>query len=555
MIFKSRERQAIEAAAMRIKQKNYQGDPKDWLVNRFGMDDKMLEWSKYPGYENHKWDGTPNPFLTATNALAARKWVGIEAATSVGKTYFLPYVIYWFLDTYPNSLVITTAPKRDQLRRVLWSEMANAYPKFRRIRPYSEFLTLNVRVDKNAIKTLNTTEKNGIVNIEGNPGHEAIGFVSGVGAGEESATKFQGFHRENMLFVIDETAGVHTAVITAIINTCTDTNNLVIAVGNPDSQVDALHTFCNLTKVEHIIISALDHPNIVVPSDKTLIPGAVTQQSIDFRKSEYGEESPFYKSRIRGIAPEEGTGSLIKGAWFDQCTMGHESFLKQEHIGYEGAVGVDPSNSDNGDAAALAWGRGNMLQELHEFNCPNAAHLAYNLIYPESELARKGYRHFGTSLLETYAIEDNKIGVDGVGVGISTVNAFYDEGIKCISLMGGAGQLDYSIRTGTNGEDLYKFANLRSQMYWEAREDLDKFEVIINISNPKLLKQLKKELLVHKYQVKAGKVAVESKAEITKRLGKSPNVADAFVYWNWIRKNYYNQNAHVPFSSGNYNPE
>ncbi|HOZ83821.1 MAG TPA: hypothetical protein PKU82_12960, partial [Bacteroidia bacterium] len=68
----------------------------------------VLKWSEFEGYENHKWDGTVDPFMSACKALTARKWVGIESATSVGKTYCLPRIIYWFLDTFPNSLVITT---------------------------------------------------------------------------------------------------------------------------------------------------------------------------------------------------------------------------------------------------------------------------------------------------------------------------------------------------------------------------------------------------------------------------------------------------------------
>lgn len=548
--FKTRKEHALLELAKRSREKSYQRNCDTWLRDRFGEKETLYKWSVLPEYENHEWDGTPDPFFTAIKALADGRWVGIEAATSTGKTYFLPRIIYWFLDTFPNSLVITTAPKQDQLRKVLWHEMGQAFPKFKRIRNFAEFLTLSVKVDGRSARTMNMN-KEGVYSDVAAPGHEAIGFVAGVGAGEDSATKFQGFHRENMLIVLDETPGIHAAVLTAIINTSTAKNNLVIAVGNPDSQIDPLHQFCELQRVEHIIISALDHPNVVCKKD--IIPGAVTQSSIDFRRDEYGEESWLYKSRVRGLAPEQGAESLILGSWFDTCDV----FEKDKFHGEErddsessNAVGIDVANSQNGDAAAVAFGRGNELTEIKEFQCPNANHLAYNLIYDTSTLRTKKCHVYEVPLLEHYEIEDRNIGVDGVGVGSATVNTFLDEGINCVSLMGG--QLDYAMRTGTEGEDLYKFASLRAQMYWELREDLRTNSVIFNISNTKYRRQLKKELITPKFKIQGGKIFVESKEEIKKRLGKSPNLADAVVYWNWVRKNYYKQQTlHLPFIEAN----
>lgn len=548
-LFKNSNRAAIEELYRRTKALEYQGNPEAWLKERLREDNKLLNWSAYSGYSGHSWDGTPDPFKTAFDALAAKEWVGIESATSVGKTYFLPRVIYWFLDTFPNSLVVTTAPKKEQLRRVLWTEVANAFPKFKRIRPHAELYTLNLTVDARTRELNMHQNEKGVYVPEGNSvGHEAIGIVSGVGAGEESATKMQGFHRENMLFIIEECAGVHAAVITAIINTSTAENNLILAVGNPDSEIDALHTFCNLSKVRHVIISGYDHPNVVL--GKTVIPGAVTSSSIDFRKEEYGEESPFYKSRVRGIAPTESNDSLIRGEYFDQCDeLNPERFMGVEfenNLSYN-AVGVDVANSEQGDMAALAWGKGNRLDFVQEFQCPNATHLAYNLLKDDLLLGEKNYKNYGTRKIASYDILPQCIGVDGVGVGAATVNAFYDEGYPCVSLVGGV--LDFAMRTGENGEDLFKFANLRAQMWFEFREDLRSGQVIISIENKKLLRALKKELVTVRYRVQSGKIYVESKDEVKKRLGgKSPNLADAVVYWNWVRKGYYMRAGHLPFA-------
>lgn len=542
-LFKTREQLALAELARRQKMAGYRERPDLWLSERFGEPINNLLWSNYPEYAGHEWDGTKDPFYKAAMALAKGRNVGIESATSTGKTFNVARLIYWFLDCFENSLVVTTAPKLDQLKTIMWTEIGNAYTKFKRIRPNSDFMSLNIVVDKRLRKVAKLTTDEQAMGM----GWQAIGIVSGVAAGEDSATKMQGFHREHMLFVLDEMAGIHPAVLTAIVNTCTAANNVIIGVGNPDSQIDTLHAFCQMAKTEHIIISAYDHPNIVCK--RTIVPGAVSIDSVEDRKKEYGEDSNFYKSRVRGIAPEQGANALIRTEFLDQCFIPGDKYIGIEiDMGSANAAGIDVANSDDGDMACVALGKRNELTYIHEFQCPNANHLAYNLMWDDYKLVKKEFNVFKLPKLSDFKIQPDNIGVDGVGVGAGTVNAFHDEGIKVISLVGG--QVDTAIKAGVDGEVLYKFNSLRSQMFFEAREDLRAGLVRINIPK-RTFGKLKKELIMHDYKVQGGKIVVESKEDIKKKLGgKSPNLADAFVYWNWMRKGYYHAKVQLPFSTG-----
>jgi len=38
-----------------------------------------------------------------------------------------------------------------------------------------------------------------------------------------------------------------------------------------------------------------------------------------------------------------------------------------------------------------------------------------------------------------------------------------------------------------------------------------------------------------KWTTRSGKIVVQPKEEIRKKLGRSPNKGDAAVYWNWVR--------------------
>lgn len=513
-------------------------DPIAWLDERFGEDPRAVMWSLYPEYKGHSWDGDIDPLAKAWNALAAGDWTAVESATGTGKTHFLSRVTYWFLDCFFNSLVVTSAPKEQQLKLHLWSEISRSFGQFKKIRPYAELTTLKLRVDGRRSTNENESDQNS---------HMAVGFIAGIKANEESTTKAQGFHRSHMLIITEETPGMPLPTLNAFENTSTGGHNLICAVGNPDAITDPLHTFIESypNKVVPVRISALDHPNIVKGIE--IIPGAVTQTSINNRLDKYDLEHPFYKSRVRGICPKQSASSLIRYDWFMSCVPGEPEYVAAGEIlrgASRNAVGVDVANSETGDMAALAWGRANELQELQQFQCPNSNHLAYNLLYSDKELAERRVENYHTSKVYDYEVSAANIGVDPVGVGAGTVNAFLQEGYEVASLQGGQKKEYIPTETKRNPKTLeyeevlmYEFNSWRSQAYWQLADDLQHRRVIISIRDKALRTQALRELLIVRYSNKGYKIAVEPKEEIKKRLGnKSPNLADCIVYWNWVRQ-------------------
>jgi len=75
-----------------------------------------FKWSMYKGYEDHEWDGDVDPLYNAWMALRDNHNVGIESSTGVGKTFLASRIIFWFLDVFPNSLIVTVGPTSRQLR-------------------------------------------------------------------------------------------------------------------------------------------------------------------------------------------------------------------------------------------------------------------------------------------------------------------------------------------------------------------------------------------------------------------------------------------------------
>jgi hypothetical protein len=78
--------------------------------------------------------------------------------------------------------------------------------------------------------------------------------------------------------------------------------------------------------------------------------------------------------------------------------------------------------------------------------------------------------------------------------------------------------------------DANEFRNLRDQMFWQLREDLRQGYIAV----PKL-PDLFRQLTLFRYRDERI-VQIETKRELKERLGvKSPNDADAVMYWNWVR--------------------
>jgi hypothetical protein len=475
----------------------YQQRPIEWIVEKLGIPEDTLRWSVHPEYASHAWDGTPDPLVQVADALAQWEDVGVESGTGTGKSFFFACLILWFLACWRGARVFTFAPKEDQLRLYIWAEMAKLWPRFKALFPAAELTDLRIRMD-------------------GSDEWGAWGYAVGVRAGEESSTKAQGMHAEHMLLIYEEMPGIPPAVVTAGENTSTAPHNLRAGIGNPDHQGDALHQFCTAPGVRHVRMSSLDHPNVVC--DRQIVPGAVSTKAVERRAQRYGKSSRLFQSRVRGISPKEAAESLIRWEWLEAAAQRYDDLALR--VGPK-ALGVDVANSENGDLGAIARGIGACLLEVVTFPCPDA-----NLL--GSRVAIE---------MAAWGVHPRYVGVDSVGVGAGCVNELKRMGSIVQSLNGGERawptmdedfDVDEGERKVTNEE---RFRNLRAQMHWQLRMDLQAGRVALPNDE-----ELFRDLVAPKWEPKNGVIVVESKEEIREWLKRSPNKGDAVVYWNWVRR-------------------
>jgi hypothetical protein len=344
----------------------YQMNPAEWMRDFLDIPLNTIKWSlndiyrekgylKDDGsYNASVWDGTPDPIYEILTGLAQWRSVACESATGTGKTFLAAAIVCWFLAVFPGALVVTIAPKEDQLKINLWKEISKLFDRLKPHYPNAEILDLKIRMNKK-----DPALKDAWI---------ATGFVAGVGAEEETATKARGMHAEHMLFIIDEANGVPMPILEAVENTCTAPHNLMLFLGNPNSISDSLHQMAIRPNIKHIIVSAYDHPNVVANHEETpledqiqIIPGAVSWKSIFDRRAKYGPEPeyynnhPLYKAMVRGICPTGSSHSLFTNKTLD--TLEQYLEIQKAHFGRRSLwIEEEEWGPNNVPPLATEWG-------------------------------------------------------------------------------------------------------------------------------------------------------------------------------------------------------
>ena len=125
------------------------------------------------------------------------------------------------------------------------------------------------------------------------------------------------------------------------------------------------------------------------------------------------------------------------------------------------------------------------------------------------------------AIINTLHNKKTSIFVDVVNVGNSTYDYLKHQGFQVIPINGGQA-CDRKTRNGLLG-----YENLATALWWNLRELLEPPSTVALPNDPELIEDLCSTRYV---QTTRGAIAKEKKAEVRKRLGRSPDCADALIY-------------------------
>ncbi|CAB4165185.1 hypothetical protein UFOVP821_24 [uncultured Caudovirales phage] len=120
------------------------------------------------------------------------------------------------------------------------------------------------------------------------------------------------------------------------------------------------------------------------------------------------------------------------------------------------------------------------------------------------------------------ATRDNApITIDVIGVGASPYDFLNERGIQVMGVNVGERS------EGTDLSGRLRFANLRSELWWKFRESLDPANGL-GVALPPSSK-LSADLCAPMWSLRSGVIVVESREDIVKRIGRSPDYASAYM--------------------------
>jgi hypothetical protein len=393
--------------------------------------------------------------------------VVIPSGHGIGKTWLLARIALWFLFSFYPSKVITSAPTWSQVELLLWSEIKNAYNS-------SQF-----RLGGRILETQLKIEDDWF----------AIGLSTRGKAKEREfgTPKFQGFHSENLLVLLDEAPGIEPEIWTSVETLITGINNKIVAIGNPTSPSGKFYEACMSPLWHKLEISSFNHPNIT--SGKIIVPGAVTAEWIEERRKEWGEDSPLWQAKVLGQFPDEGDDTLIPLSWAEQC-IGLD-------LGTEGEkrLGVDVARFGS-DMTVFCTLHGSTVLPLEAVNKKDTNFTIGRVRVLNDQ---QGF---------------SQIGIDDTGVGGGVT-----DGLK---------ELKTNIAPVNFGEaaiESERFENKKAELFWVLRELIRDKQLSLPDD-----KELINQLCSIKYSyTRKGKIKIESKDELKKRGLKSPDKADALA--------------------------
>lgn len=461
--------------------KHWRDNPLEWVKDKFP---KVKPSSQQVRYFNElgklirakiKAHENPDGLTEDERVYAGKIGISITAGQGVGKDFIAAMTICYFLDVFPYPKVTATGVTGKHLRNVLWAEC-------------SKILRLAVSTnpdDHQAPTVLEEvitwqTEKMFHKGAK-NPGAEWFAecvTINPNSTDEEQAKTLYGRHADYQLIVVDEAASVPEPVFGPLEGTLTSKCSIALMIFNPTRAKGYAHD-SQYSKSDLWITARWSAEESEL----------VTKEHLE-KMLKYGRESNTYRVKVLGLPPTSATGGLIP---YDAIQDAIEKeFETSEFDPVMGAV-----DAGGGGDRSVVCIRTGPIAEFHQKQTADPDDL-------------KDWA--GSTLLKE---EATVAFVDNIGLGWYLPKALRNMNIDARPA---------DSRSTKDLREPEKFLNKRAEMYWDL--SLAFINRAISIPNDE---DLINELGAITRDDVGNKVKIADKKEIRKKLGFSPDHADALA--------------------------
>lgn len=409
-------------------------------------------------------------------SVVDNRLTAVKSCHDVGKSFVASRATCWWLEVHPpgEAFVVSTAPTEPQVKAVLWREIGKAHRKGKLIG----------RVN----------QKEWLI------GAELIAF--GRKPADYDPTAFQGIHARYVLVIIDEACGIPKELWVAALSLAANDDCRVLAIGNPDDPGAYFAQVCAPDSGWNVIqIGAFDSPNFTdedVPAEvkRDLIgPIYVAEMA---NPAIAGKGSPAWISKVLGEFPDDAEDGVVRLSKVKHCQRPEQVYERLLPV----ELGVDVGAG--GDASVIVLRTGPVARVIHVSHQPDTMKFT-------GEIVRAILEHLPSSV---------KVDKTGVGQGV----------VDRLAELAGEGRIETNVvgvMVGEKSREPERFVNLRSEIWWQIGRQLSEEGGwdLSGISDATV-----HQLTAPKYALdSAGRIKVEKKEEVRKRIGRSPDEADALL--------------------------
>ena len=450
------------------------------LVRTYFNDPVAFVWDCFP-WNKDKPEECPAPYqLETMGYLSKNKRMCIRGPHGLGKTAEMAWLVLWFALTRDGEdwKIPTTASNWRQLSEYLWPE----------IHKWARRLKWNVvgrspLIDGKELLDLSIKLKTG----------EAFALAS------DKPSAIEGAHAKHLLYILDEAKTIVDETWNAVEGAFATGNCFALASSTPgDSSGRFYDIQSRKAGYENWHVRA-------VSLEEAIMAGRVSQKWADDCKTQWGAESSAYNNRVEGNFASTEENNVIPLAWVEAANERWDDWNEKGKPGNYKGVGVDVARYGT-DKTVIAPAYVN--DDLLAFD---------KLNYTTKEDTMQT-----TGRVVIWMKKGGRAVVDVIGLGAGVVDRLRELGHK-VDAFNASKSTDQKDASGEVG-----FVNKRSAIWWRFRELLDpSSKVKIALPNDSLLIG---DLITPTWKMNStGKIQVESKDEIIKRLGRSTDSADAVI--------------------------
>lgn len=379
----------------------------------------------------------------------------------IGKTALVAWIILWAMTCRPHIAGVATANTQSQLQKKTWRELSIWHKRLINAHWFEWTATRFHHVDHKETW-----------------GFDAIPWT------EHNSEAFAGLHAKYVCVIYDEASAIADSIWEVTEGAMTTPRAMWFAFGNPTKNTGRFRQCFG--KLAHRWKTRKIDARDCRMTNKTKI-----QEWLE----DHGEDSDFFRVRVRGEFPRFGVMQLIS---FEDVESGRSNDLGlDEYTFFTPIVGVDVARYGQDESVVLVR-QGRKVVYMQEYRGLNNVQLAGR--------AAKAWRdHGGTGPLL----------VDSVGVGAGVVDVLQSQGYPVVG-----------VNAGAKPDDEKRYYNKRAEMWGRMAEW---FEYGVDIPDDGMLAD-QLVALEYQYDLKE-RVKLETKDELRERLPAlgSPDRAEALA--------------------------